>query len=123
MNILHQLHEQPVPGGLPLLQSIDSNSAIEAAWVLDLQAVGKHPHLDMAATHELAVVPVSYGIDNGLSQGDLRVLRNVLPGDASNEAAFTHAGHYIVRGIAEHQQPGKCRMQHAIDLSRDLELL
>jgi hypothetical protein len=35
------MHEQPVPGRLPLLQSIECHPAIEPSWVLDLQDATK----------------------------------------------------------------------------------
>ena len=98
MGIFHKMHEQPVPGGLSFLQFVDCHSAIKPSWVLNLQSVGKQSHLDMATAHELAVIPMGYGIDYGLTQSDLRVLRNVLPVNASNEATLAHTGHHVGHG-------------------------
>ena len=72
VHVFHELHQQQVPGGLAFFQLVNGDTAIEPSRILDLQAVGKHPHLDVAAAHEVAVVPMGYGIDYGLPQGDLR---------------------------------------------------
>jgi hypothetical protein len=42
MEVLHQMHEQPIPGGLPLLQSIDGHSAIEADRITSSQKARQH---------------------------------------------------------------------------------
>jgi len=36
------MHEQPIPGGLPLLQSIDGHSAIEADRITSSQKARQH---------------------------------------------------------------------------------